>query len=116
MAQAMGLNGTKTIDRAVTATNLPEGHVIFNSLLADSTALDEVMREFGFRLVPLQADAANDITTAAGVIHAMGELVRALDDGRRDHNETLAIAQLLRPHMPAMAAIIVQADELRGVA
>lgn len=116
MAQAMGLENTKTIDRAVTGANLPEAHVIFNSLAADPTALDEILREYGFTLRPLQIDAANDILTAAGVIKAMGELVRALDDGRRDHNETLAIAQLLRPHLPAMQAIIAQADELRGVA
>jgi len=114
MASAMGLNDTKLIDRAVTGANLPEAHNVFNSLLACPTALDEVLREYGFTIRPLQPSAANDITTAAGVIHAMGELVRAQDDGHRDHKETLAIAQLLRPHMGAMASIIAQADEMRA--
>jgi len=116
MAQKMGLDSTKTIDRAVTAANLPEAHTVFNSLFACPTALDEVLREFGFCLRPLSAEAANDLTTAAGVISAMGELVRAMDDGRRDHNETLAVAQLLRPYMPALQGILAQADELRGAA
>lgn len=114
MASAMGLESTKTIDRAVTASNLPEAHTIFNSLLADKTALDEVMAEFGFRVVPLHAAAANDLTTAAGTIDAMAALIRSRDDNHRDHNETLAIASLLRPHMPALECILAEADRLRA--
>jgi len=116
MAQAMGLDSTKTIDRAVTASNLPEAHTIFNSLFACPTALDEVVGLFGFKIVPLSIDAANDLATAAGTIDAMAELIRSQDDQHRDHNETLAIAQLLRPHIGALNAIVRQADELRGAA
>lgn len=116
MADCMGLNDPKTIDRAVTASNLPEAHTIFNSLAADVTALDEVLAAYGFRLAPLHATAANDMVTAAGVINAMGELVKALSDGNRDHNETLAIAALIRPHMPHLSAIVKEADSLRGAA
>lgn len=114
MADKMGLNDVKTIDRAVTASNLPEAHTIINSLLADPTALDEVFREFGFRVIPLRSEAANDLMTAAGVIDAMGELVKSRADGIRDHNETLAVAHLLRPHVPAIEAIIEEADMLRS--
>lgn len=116
MADRMGLDNTKTIDRAVTASNLPEAHTVFNSLCADTTALDEVMACYGLRTVPLHAEAANDLSTAAGTIDAMAALIRSRDDDFRDHNETLAIASLLRPHMPALMAIIAQADELRGAA
>lgn len=115
MAQAMGLNGTKTIDRGVTASNLPEAHVVFNSLCACPSALDEVLREYGFTLAPLHGDAANDLSTAAGTIDAMAALIRSQDDHRRDHNETLAIATLLRPHMPALEGILAEADRLRSV-
>jgi hypothetical protein len=105
-----------TVGNALSGKTVPELHTALNSLAIDPTALDELMAGYGFRIQPLHASAANDIATAAGVINAMGELVRALDDNHRDHNETLAIAGLLRPHMPALMAIIGQADELRGAA
>jgi len=116
MAEAMGERDINAVDRGASATNLPEAHKVFNSLCADSTALDEVLQGYGFRLVPITAEAANDLTTAAGVINAMGELVRALDDGKRDHNETLAVAAMLRPYMPALMGILGEADGLRGAA
>ncbi|MFC0302750.1 hypothetical protein ACFSTI_25000 [Rhizorhabdus histidinilytica] len=116
MAAAMGLDSTKTIDRAVTASNLPEAHTIFNSLFADPTALYEVAALYGFKMVPMTVEAANDLSTAAGTIDAMAALIRSQDDSHRDHNETLAIAALLRPHLGALNAIVRQADELRGAA
>jgi hypothetical protein len=64
----------------------------------------------------LHAEAANDLATAGGIIGAMGVLVNAVADGHRDHNETLAVAALIRPHMPAISAIVREADELRGAA
>lgn len=116
MASAMGLESTKTIDRAVTASNLPEAHTVLNSLCADSSALDEVLAEYGYRAVPITLEAANDLSTAAGTIDAMVALVRSQDDNHRDHSETLAIAQLLRPHLPALQSLIAEADRLRSVA
>ena len=116
MAQAMGLNHTKAIDRGVTGINLPEAHTIFNSLLADKTALDEVIAWYGCKITPVGITAANDFATAAGTLDAMSALVRALADQRRDHKETLDIAALLRPHIAALNAIVREADEHRGAA
>lgn len=116
MANAMGLDDTKTIDRACGAKNLPEAHTIFNSLFADPTALYEVAALYGFKMVPMTVEAANDLSTAAGTIDAMAALIRSQDDNHRDHNETLAIAALLRPHLGALNGIVRQADELRGAA
>lgn len=107
---------TRTVENALAGNTNPELHTALNSLAADPTALDELLAGYGFRLTPLHSSAANDMQTAAGVIGAMGELVSALADGIRDHRETLAVANLLRPHLPAMTAIIREADELRGVA
>jgi DNA-binding XRE family transcriptional regulator len=106
----------KTLENAMAGRSLPELHTALNSLSVDPTALDEVFAGLGFRLCPLHADAANDLETAAGVIGAMGTLVQALADNKRDHNETLSVAALLRPHMPALTAIISEADRLRGAA
>lgn len=87
-----------------------------DALLADCTALDEVLREYGFKLVPLTAEAANDLNTAAGLLDGATELVRSQNDGVRDHAETLRVADKLRPHLPAALAIINEADKIRGVA
>jgi hypothetical protein len=116
MADRMGLNDTKTIDRAVTGSNLPEAHTLFNSLLADETALDEVLAEYGFRLSRIRADAANDMTTLSGLCDVAATYADALRDGRRVHPETLLIADKLRPHMPALASLLREAEDLRRMA
>jgi hypothetical protein len=116
MADRMGLSDSKTIDRAVTAANLPEAHTIFNSLCADPTALDEVLALYGFRLCSLAPEAANDMATLSGLCETAAVLSEALKDGKRVHPETLDVADKLRPHMPALIAIVREADALRGAA
>lgn len=106
----------RTVENALAGNTNPELHTALNSLAVDPTALDEVMAGYGFRLIPLHAEAANDLATAAGVVNAMGELIARLADGDRDHNDTLAVAALLRPHVPAIEAIVREADALRGAA
>lgn len=116
MAQAMGLSDTATIKRVNGMKNLPEAHTIFNALLADPTALDEVLGEYGFRLCPLTAQAANDMATLSGLCETAGELAEALRDNYRDHGETLKVADKIRPHLPALISIVREADGLRGAA
>lgn len=116
MAGRMGMDDTSTIKRVTGMKNLPEAHTIFNSLMADETALDEVLAEYGYRLCPLTTNAANDLATLSGLCETAAELSEALRDGIRIHPETLRVADRLRPHMPALNAIIRQADELRGAA
>lgn len=113
MADRMGSN-TKTIDRAVTAENLPEAHTVFNSLIADPTALDQILREYGYCLRPLTAEAANDMHTAADLARAAGSMVDALSDGRRDHLETLQLGEIFRHLQPKLTAIICEADAIRS--
>lgn len=112
MADKMDSN-TKTIDRAVTGSNLPEAHTVFNSLLAHPTALDEVLTAYGFRLAPLHADAANDFHTASELARAAGTFIDALSDGRRCHNETLALGAIFRDLLPKISAIVGEADQIR---
>jgi hypothetical protein len=92
------------------------GKAMCDALLADHTALDEVLADYGFKLVPLTLDAANDLNTAAGLLDGATELVRSQHDGHRDHSETLRVADKLRPHLPAALAIVREADQIRGVA
>lgn len=103
---------TGTIDRALTEKNLPEAHTIFNSLCADPSALDEILREYGFQLAPLTPDAANDFDLLADAADLHDEHMNAMRDGRRDHRETIRIANKARPVVSKYQAIIEQAEEL----
>lgn len=116
MARTMGLSDTASIDRGLSGSNLPGAHVIFNSLLVDHTALDEILAHYGVRAVPITLEAANDLSTAAGTIDAMAALIRSQDDHHRDHRETLEIAAILRPHLASLNAIVAEADAIRGAA
>jgi hypothetical protein len=113
LAAALSVS-TPTVENALAGKNVPEALTVINSVTVDPTALDEVFRELGFCLIPLQTVAANDLATAAGVVTAMGDLISRLADGIRCHNDTLAVAAMLRPHMPALEAIVSEADRLRA--
>lgn len=106
----------RCIEKALAHDTLPSIETLFNALSADPTILDEFLREYGLCLRSVTADAANDLTTAAGLSHAAGALIEAHQDGRRCHRETLAIADKLRPLLPQIAAIIEEADRHRSVA
>jgi len=114
LADRMGRT-VRSLDN-ILAGGSTSGKAMCDTLLADSTALDEVLAEYGFKLVPLTAEAANDLNTAAGLLDGATELVRAQRDGIRDHTETLMVADKLRPHLPAALAIVREADQIRGVA
>lgn len=114
MAERMGLNDTAAIKRGVNASNLPEAHTIFNSLCADPTALDEIAAYYGFKLIPLITDAANDFDTLADAADLHDEHMNAMRDGVRDHRETLRIADKARPVVRKYQAIISEADRIRG--
>lgn len=116
MASRMALKDPKTLSRAVACENLPEAHTVFNSLCADETALREIMAYYGFELSRSKPEAANDFITLHGVCEVAAELSEALRDGIRKHDETLRIAEKLRPHMPALVAYLNEADVLRGAA
>lgn len=104
------------VGRVLAYKSLPEAHTIFNSLRADPTALDEILAHYGVKATPITAQAANDLHTAAGLLDGATEIVKAYEDGNRNHGETLRIADKLRPHLAAAIAIVREADELRGAA
>ncbi|MCP4739744.1 MAG: hypothetical protein GY873_36705 [Bosea sp.] len=113
MAGAMELSDSKTISRALSCSNLPEAHTVFNSLAADPSALDEILHEYGFRLSLLAPQAANDMATAAGLSHLAGSFMDALADGHRDHSETLSLAEQCRPLLGQLAALVDEADAIK---
>jgi hypothetical protein len=105
-----------TVDNALTGKTLPRAHTLLNSLTADPTALDEVLDLYGLRITTKHCEAANDLNVAAGASQIASMICQALADGVRKHHETLQIADIIRPHLPALTAIVREADSLRGAA
>lgn len=106
----------KTIRNARDQKHTLRIDLAFNLLTLDPTVLDELLASYGYKLTPLHANAANDLHTAAGLLDGATEIVRSQEDGVRDRNETLRIADKLRPHLPAVLAIVSEADAIKGVA
>lgn len=114
-ADAMGVD-VKTVSRAMSGETLPELHTVINSLRADPTALNEVFAAAGFELRPVRSVAANDMATISDLSRLAAQWADALQDGVRDHRETLALADSIRPLVQVLNAIVGEADRVRGVA
>jgi len=108
-----GSKTTKTIDRAIAGGGLPELHTALNSLLACPTALDEVFSLYGGRFVLLDCQAANDYATISGLNHGLAQWTHALADLKRDHRETVELADLFRPLVAQLSSLIEEADGIK---
>jgi len=91
----------------------PMAKALFDTLLIDHTALDEVLQLYGLRALPIEQRPEGDMHLATGLSQSLAKLIESNADGVRDHNETLAIAALLRPHLGALQALVTEADRLR---
>lgn len=105
----------KTINRALTGETVPELHTAFNSLADDPSALDELASLYQVRVVPKFSRKASGMELAANLGHSLSELIDRLRDGNLCHLDKLALAELFRPAVPSMQAIIDEADAIRGV-
>ncbi|MBB4642344.1 hypothetical protein [Rhizorhapis suberifaciens] len=115
LADSMGRT-VRALDK-VFAGSCPEPKALFDLLVDEPQALDELYARYGFKLAPLTADAANDFHTAADLARAAGAFMDALSDGQRDHLETLALGALFRDLLPRIQAVVSDADRIRsGVA
>lgn len=110
LSDAMGRSG-RQLDNVFAGSD-PKAKALFDVLALDPTALDEILSAYGLRTVPLAGGIEDDLRLAAGLSNGLSKLIESAADGVRDHNETLAIAALLRPHVGPINAIINQADDL----
>ncbi len=110
LADAMGRCG-RQLDNVFGGAD-PKAKALFDALLLDPTALDEVFAAYGLRIAPAVVAQESDMRLASGLASGLAELIAANADGVRDHNETLAVAALIRPHLGALTNIINQADEI----
>lgn len=116
-AEAIGCH-PDTVSNALAGNTVPELHTALNSLLACPDALFEVFSLYGFRLVPDDRAMSPDMRTIFEMSEALTTYIAAMEDGRRDHRETLRIAEKVRPLLSKLAALVAEADDkkLRRVA
>lgn len=95
------------------AGSIPNGKGLLDLLTADLSVLDEVLALYGLRVVPIEHEAAADLSLLADATGLVAEHIDAMRDGRRDHQETLRIAEKARPVLRQYACIIEEADRLR---
>lgn len=110
LADAMG-RSSRQLDNVFAGAD-PKPKALFDALMLDPTALDEVLAAYGLRAVPHAAAQEDDMKLASGIAAGLSKLIESNADGVRDHNETLAVAALIRPHMGALTGIIEEADQL----
>lgn len=92
------------------------GKGLLDFLRADPSALDEVLGLYGFQLAPIHAAPAQDISIIADTAAVVASFSEAMRDGRRDHRETVRIADQARPVIASLQGIVAEADRLRGAA
>lgn len=108
---------TKALDKLFSGSSADtSGKGLLDFLQADPSALDEVLALYGYQLTPLDAQAAIDFEIIADAAALTAAHTEAMRDGRRDHRETLGIADKARPVVARYSAIIREADVLRGAA
>lgn len=106
----------KTVNRAITGETMPELHTALASLLIDPTALQRTFALYGFKAVPISGQAANDMETVASLSELVTQFVKVLEDGVRDHNETLSLSTLIAPLLARLHAIMEESRRIEGVA
>lgn len=115
LADHLGLRDPKLINRALTGETVPELHTALNSLRADDTALDEVFHLYGFHPPrAMDLEARHDMETVSDLSATVARWLESLRDGKRDHRETLALADLIREVLPPLTLILDEADRIRG--
>lgn len=99
----------KTMRAARDAKSSLSGSTLFNMLLVDPSALDELAGHFGFRLAPLEADAADDAGLNADVAYLNSVVADAMRDGRIDHIENARVLDAARPVVQTLTGRIAAA-------
>lgn len=109
-AARIGAKDYKTVSKAISGEHMPEAHTMLNSLVLDPAALFNVFRLYGGVFIRVDGDPIDDMETVSRMLHAATDYLDRMRDGHRDHRDTAAIAALFRPLVPAMLAIIDEAN------
>ncbi len=112
-ADAIGVH-PDTVSNALAGNTVPELHTVLNSLFACPNALDEVMALYGYILVPEGRALSLDMLTLVEASRFVTHMAEALEDRKRNHQETLQLADLARPLAQKLLAIVSEADAIKS--
>lgn len=102
----------KTMRAARDSKSSLSGSTLFNMLLVDPSALDELAAHFGFRLAPLEGSAEDDAGLNADVAHLNAVVAEAMRDGRIDHVENVRVLNAARPVVQTLTGRIAAAGRV----
>jgi hypothetical protein len=114
LANALEVDG-KTIGRTLNGSSVPELHRVMNSLSVDVTALNELFARYGMEVRPRSLSMPNDMSMIQSLARLVAQWVEVMEDGVRDHRETIALGDEIRRMMPMLQQIVAEADAIRGV-
>lgn len=103
----------RTIENALSMNTVPELHTLGNILPLEPTVLWEYLSELGFKIVPQDMVLSPDMQTATELSRLLTMLLKAIEDGHRDHSETLKLAPAARALILKLSCIVNEADEHR---
>lgn len=106
----------RTVEKWMAQSSLPTVDCLLNMADMEPKIVGRLFAEKGWVLTPTVADPANDMALASGLGHSVAELIDRLSDGKRCHIDTAVMAELFRPLIPQMQAIVDEADRARGIA
>lgn len=110
LEDATGAERRDTVANTIAGKHAPRLHTALNSLIADPAALFNTFQLFGGCFVPVNSDAESDMATISAMLHAATNYLDLMKDGVRCPSDTAALAKLFAPLVPAMLAIIEQAN------
>ena len=109
----------KVVERTISTGNMPHLDTVLNSLLVDSTALDEVFALYGLSVYRLP-DGIHGGICAQDDLGDVIAFAMALSDYQRgnpnDHRAKIALSEKARRALQVASAIVAEADRIRGVA
>jgi hypothetical protein len=101
----------RTIANALNGRNSLSGRALMNLLLADGSALDELLAHFGLKAVPSDGQSGVDhAALMAGAAGFTATVAEAMADGRVDHREAALIAERARTVRAQMDQVIAAHD------
>jgi hypothetical protein len=93
--------------------SLPGLHRAWNLLSLDPTAMDEIATLYGMQMRPAFSNAGDDLNTITLLADYVSQYLGVMSDGRRDHRETLQLADPARVLVSRLLAIVAEAEEIR---